>query len=101
MYIFKRRQYALLSIIVVTLIVTNTLEIGTMAEESGTNSGGGMTSGESIDVNSLPEVSSPCEDEAQEIPLGVPMSSEDFRQLKQNAEQPSPQDERVEMDEDK
>ncbi len=100
MHISQGRQYAFLSIIVVTLIITNMLEIRTMAEESGTSSGGGMTSGGSIDANSLPEASATSKDVVQEIPLGFPVSSENFRILKRKAEQPSLHDEATQVDED-
>ncbi len=102
MYISKGQQYAFLAIIVVILVVANMLEIITMPEKSGTSSGEGVTSGKSIDANSLPEASSSSEDDAKEIPIGVPMSSEEnFRRLKKNAEQPSLHNEGVGVDEDK
>ncbi|NEN96345.1 MAG: hypothetical protein F6K50_12615 [Moorea sp. SIO3I7] len=116
MHISQGRQYAFLSIIFVTLIIANMLEIRTMTEESGTSSGGGMTSGGSIDANSLPEASAnslpeasanslpeasaTSKDVVQEIPLGFPMSSENFRVLKRNAEQPSLHDKATQVDED-
>ena len=101
MYISKGQQYAFLTLIVVTLIIINMLKIRTMPEESRNSSGGSMTTGESINANSLPEASPPSKDDTKEIPIGMPMSTENFRRLKQNAEQPSLHNEGVEVDEDK
>lgn len=71
-----------------------------MTQENTTSSGEGITSGKSIDVNSLPEASTSSKNIVQDIPLGLPTSSENFRKLKRNAEQSSLCDEATQVDED-
>ncbi|HMV50270.1 MAG TPA: hypothetical protein PLD20_06975 [Blastocatellia bacterium] len=53
-------------------------------------SGAGTDSGEEHSAEQIPEDFDPAESAEQVIPIGVPMTDEEFRRMKSRAEQHSP-----------
>lgn len=79
-----------------------------MAEENSHQGGAGSSSSatpsQSVNPNSKPETTAETDaalrSEVKEIPIGMPMSPEEFQRRKQNAQQPDPQNQAVQSDED-
>lgn len=90
----KRRIFVIVVITIVVIVIANTLEAKIMSQESGAGRASGTS--EELPVNVTPIESS--EGKVTDIPIGMPIGSEEFRNLKREAQQISSQEEAVEDD---